>query len=109
MVGSVIREISSNIIVNSIRENNREVNYNGIINLIIKEDGIKGEFINKRPGGGNIRRRIAVIYLGIGSVYNREAGRMERESVNKMPKKGNIERNLRMVRIRTVNIIFIIS
>ena len=76
-VNSVIREAGSDIIVNSIRESNREINYNKIVNSVIKKDRAKRKFISRRPRGNNIRRRTEGIHLKTGSVYNREAGKIK--------------------------------
>ena len=75
-VGLVIRKANSNIIVDLIRENDREAGYNRTVNSVIKEDRTRGKFINRRSGGGNIYRRIGIIHLGIGSIYNREVGKI---------------------------------
>ena len=109
IVGSVIREANSNIIINSIKESDREANYNRTVNSVIRKDGARGKFISRRPGSSNIRRKIGIIYLGINSVYNREAGRIGREFINKIFRKGNVEGNLGIVRAGTVNITLIVG
>ena len=76
IVNSVVREVGNNITVDSVGENDREINYNRIINSVIGKDRIRREFISKRPGNGNIRRRTAVIRLKINFIYNGEVRRM---------------------------------